>query len=103
MNSAAAKAAPFTRPWSSPWEETSIDTQRAPRASQSASCSCSATASGVVCVAGISTLGKPMPSVPITAVGRRRRFRHCAIQCEQEVLPLVPVTPATHILRDGSP
>ena len=49
------------------------------------------------------TAGKPMPSVPTTAVRAPLSVQACAIHCEHEVLPFVPVTPMVHRRSDGLP
>src|SRR5258706_132848 len=91
------------RPWSTPCEETSIAQPVAPPARKAANFACREIASGVVFIAASNSPGNPLPKVPITAVLRPRRVRVCAIQCEQDVLPLVPVTPASHKSREGVP
>ena len=46
---------------------------------------------------------KPLPSVPTTAQRLPRPSIACAIHCEIEVLPLVPVMPATQSFSEGRP
>ena len=60
-----------------------------------------AIASGVVFKVGSNIRGKPLPRVPINAVFFPRAQSDCAIHWLHEVLPLVPVTPITHIFLDG--
>mgnify|MGYP000744818440 CR=1 FL=1 len=78
-----------------PWVEAQA-AARAPRANSSASVACSSTGSSVVWVAGRSWPGKPLPTVPSTAVGTRVD-KAWARKCATLVLPLVPVTPTMRI------
>ena len=64
---------------------------------------CKAMASGVVLTLSARSPGKPAPTVPMTAHLRPSAVRAWAIHCDTEVLPLVPVTPASHSRSDGRP
>src|SRR6478672_5390871 len=86
-----------------PCEETSIAQPVAPSARNAAKVDCNDKASGVVLTVSRNWPKKPLPRVPTTAVLRPKCVSDCAIQCEHDVLPLVPVTPANHMLRDGCP
>jgi len=86
-----------------PMEETSIAHASAPRATKPASAACRVMASGVVLGLSSSASRKPLPSVPTTAHRCRNEFIAWAIHCVTEVLPLVPVTPASHNCSEGRP
>jgi hypothetical protein len=58
---------------------------------------------GVCATAGRQRPTNPLPSVPRIAARRPHMSSACAIHCAHDVLPLVPVTPAIHSLRDGVP
>ena len=75
----------------------------APSALNWANVRCSCGASGVVKPEYTSLPGMPLPSVPTTAHGVPSADSAVASQWLHDVLPFVPVTPATSMDSVGSP
>ncbi len=101
MNTAWAKAMSSTRFRLSATEETSITRLTQPARTAAAMNANSSGASGVVSFVGRESPAKFIPSVPMAAVEAGPPSRAWT-RATVVVLPLVPVTPITCRLREGS-
>ncbi len=103
MKTATSNEVPATRPSASAWLETSIAAAVTLRSAMTAKAACRSVASGVVSLLGSTVpaiLVSTPPTSPVTcpAIRSPDSIRYVVV-----VLPLVPVTPISSSLRDGSP